>query len=65
MIYIPSPQLSPLFGLFLIFCCYSQGCNERPCTGIICSVSGGVVLRDGREEGQGGLKEPSQVLGMF
>lgn len=53
MIYLPSPLLSPLCGLFPIVDCYSQGCNDCLCTGILSSVSGGVILGDGGEEGRG------------
>lgn len=56
MIYLPRLLLSPLFGMFLIFCCYSQGHNDCLCTGIISSILGRVILKDGGEEGQDVLR---------
>lgn len=49
--YLPSPVLRSLLRLFLIFCCYSQGCND--CTGIISSIFGGIILRDGMAKSKG------------
>ena len=52
MIYLCSPLLDLLSG-FLIFCCYSQGCNDCFCTGIISSISGGVIPGDKMAKSKG------------
>ena len=42
-----------LLSGFLIFCCYSQGCNDCFCTGIISSISGGVIPGDKMAKSKG------------